>query len=214
MATLRELREEVIQHQFSPNQYNAYADDRLSHAQRYICAQTDFMEIEEAITMDFPAGTATVALPDDFHRIEHLNRVDNDKWVPLTKLSNADYDSRERTSGTPLGYKIQNNFLTLWPRPESDEQVVLTYYQVPPALVNDIDQPVIPEQYQYLMVHFALKHCYERENDYTSAQYHWGQFNEGIMKCRGEVHNATNDYSQPRIIGDDGPGQALLVEGF
>lgn len=215
MATFSELTQEVLVHQFSPTQYTTYVEDRLNQGLQYMCAQTDFEEINTFTSILLPAATATFPLPDDFNRIQYLELQSGDLWVPLLQLPPARFDKLLANTGVPLYYKLApGKAVNLNPVSSSEETVGLAYYADPPELVNANDEPVIPKEYHYLLVHYALKFCYERENDYTSAQYHWGQFQEGIMKCRGEVHNAWNPTTQPRRIGDDATDLTDRIAGI
>jgi hypothetical protein len=214
MATYEELTEEVIAHQFSPTQYTTYVQNRLNQGLRYICAQTDFEEINTFYSVSLPGPTSYFTLPTDFNRIQYLELQDGDRWKPLTQLPVARFDRLVAATGNPMYYALRpDNAVTVNPVSDSEVVVGLAYYRDPDPLVNPNDVPVIPEQYHYMLVHYALKFCYERENDYTSAQYHWGQFQEAIMKCRGEVHNAWNTTSQPRRIGDDATDLTDLIQG-
>jgi hypothetical protein len=213
MATLTALSDEVVSHQFAPSQYTTYAQGKINQGQEYICAQTDFRELASSETITLVAGQEAYDLPTDYQRnyTVLLTNTDGSKTA-LLSTEKQPFDPLAPSSGCPTRYSIQGSQIKFYPVPDTAGTVTLNYYAKPPTLgVND--SPVIPDQYEYLLVHYALKFCYERENDYNSAAYHWGQFQEGLMKCRGEVQHDTNDYSQPRVIGDDGT-QAILVEGF
>ena len=218
MANLLALANEVLEHQFSPTQYGDYAKGKINQGQKYICAQTSFRELWSTEDATLVSGTDEYALPTDFNRVFEVLKSDGATFVrpylTLAKLEQVPFYDLPLSNGTPTAYTILGDNIALHPCPDSTANIIrVVYYADPTEMTLDADEPVIPDQYEYLLVHYALKFCFERENDYTSAQYHWGQFEAGLMKCRGEVHNDTNDRSKPRRIGDESSA-AVLNEGF
>lgn len=214
MPTLGELTEDVIGHQFSPSRYTPYVQGKLNQAQAYITAQTDFRELQRSVPMVLVPGTPFYPIPSDFQRLRSvLIRALDGSLMPLHSLEKFPFDPLTPAHGRPVMYKIEGSQISFSPTPNAEGTVTFNYYAKPPTLAGLNDVPLIPEQYQYLMAHYASKFAFERENDYPSAVHHWQMFEAGLMKCRGEVQHDTNDRSQPRIVGDAGT-RALLVEGF
>jgi hypothetical protein len=205
MATLAELTDDTLGHQFSATQYTLYAQGKLNQAQRHMCAQTDFRELQAQADTALVDAQSEYPLPADFQRLKTVWVYEDaaGQHTQLERLTDTEFDLLPPETGCPSGFNIRGDELRLWPTPGPGtvESVRLKYYALPPTL-DTADTPVIPEQYQYLMVHYALKFCFERENDYAAAQYHWNMYQEGILKCRTEVQHDTSDYSQPRVIGD------------
>jgi hypothetical protein len=214
MATLDDLVEEVLSHQFSATQYTTYAQQKLNEGQAYICAQTDFRELESTTDLTLVSGTASYALPTDYSRLRTINRIETDSTAEaLRSMEKPAFDLLVPSDGEPTRFLIQGSTVKVWPTPDASGTVRLNYFATPITLISGEvapNTPQIPAQYTYIMVHWALKHCYERENDYNSAVYHKGEFEAGIMKCRGEVQYDTNDRSQPRVVGDGGP--AIVID--
>lgn len=210
MATLESLTQEVLSHQFAASQYTNYAQDRINQGQVYVCAQTDFREMERYEDVAVSAGTAEYTLPTDFQRVYTVTIIEADgSATPLDQQSVSDLDRKDADTGKPAAYTLTRDKLRLWPTPDTAYTVRVRYFKVPTTLTAGPDEPEIPSAYQHLLVTYALWHCYERENDYNSAQYHKARFDEDIMKCRGEVQYDSDDYSQPQHVG--GPS---FLEGF
>jgi hypothetical protein len=204
VPTFSELTDEVLSHQFSPSQYTTYIQSQLNIGQAYVAAQTDFRELFSSDTITCAAADAEYTLPTDFMRVYSLLYVPTSgQPASLTEVSQADLDLNDPSSGTPTHYTVQNGEVRLWPTPDSAYTLRLRYYAKPATLVSGGDTPEIPGTYHHLLVTYALWHCYERENDYNSAMYHKGRFDEDIMKCRGEVQYDSDDYTQPQQIGDN-----------
>jgi hypothetical protein len=204
VPTFLELQDEVLSHQFSASQYRPYIQSQLNYGQAYVAAQTDFRELFSSDTISATSGDAEYNLPADFMRVYSLLYVPTSgKPVSLTEVSQGDLDLNAPSSGVPTHYTVQNGEVRLWPTPDTAYTLRLRYYATPTTLTANDDVPEIPGNYHHLLVTYALWHCYERENDYNSAQYHKGRFDEDIMKCRGEVQYDSDDYTQPQQIGDN-----------
>ncbi len=203
MPRLVDLQHEVLSHQFSASQYSDYIRDQINQGQNYITAQTDFRQLQRTEAIQTVSGTATYALPTDFQRLVNVTvELPNGTIVPLASDANTQIDLEEVLSGQPERFSIDGTNLRLWPTPSAAQTVRLRYYRIPVALTNAGDVSLIPEQYHHLLVTYALWHCWQRENDYSAAQYHKGRFDEDIMKCRGEVQFDTNDRTEPKLVGN------------
>lgn len=203
MTTFQNLIDDVIGHQFSPSRYTDFVKNRLNESQVYITAQTDFRVMKEVEDITIVPGTSEYALPTDFQRHDSA-LYSTTLAVPFVKLNSLEdpdaIDELDGSSGTPTDFQIEGATLRVWPSPDAAATLRLKYYRLPAQLSGANDVPDIPQEYTYLMVERTLQFCFARENDYGSAQYHQGQFEAGILKCRGEVHHDTNDRSQPRVV--------------
>lgn len=205
MATLTELTNEVLSHQFSPSQYTSYVQGKINQALGYVAAQADFRELFDTESYTTVNATASYALPTDFSRLYNVEVVDsNGVPKPLAAESLVGYDTKDSSqTGQPQVYVIDGQNLKLWPVPNAAYTVKVRHYRKPATLSNSNDVPQIPSIYHHLLVSYALWHCYERENDYQSAQYHKARFDEDLAKCRGEVQYDTDDYTQSKLVGDE-----------
>jgi hypothetical protein len=205
VATFAEITDEVLSHQFSPTQYTEYIEKRVNQAQSYVAAQTDFRQLMDTESYTTSNGTSSYALPSDFSRLYDVELVQTDGYVvSLGPEVMARYETNNTAAtGQPQLYAIQGSNLELWPVPDGPFTVRLRYFRNPAELTNSIDVPEIPATYHHLLVSYALWHCYERENDYNSAQYHKARFDEDLAKCRGEVQYDTDDYTQSKRVGDN-----------
>jgi hypothetical protein len=205
VATLTELTNEVLSHQFSPSQYTTYAQGKINQGLDYVAAQTDFRELLDTESYTTSNGTASYALPSDFSRLYNVEIFDADGvLMPLAAETLIGYDTKAPSqTGRPQLYVIEGSSLKLWPVPDGAYTIRVRHYRKPASLSGALDEPEIPATYHHLLVSYALWHCYERENDYNSAQYHKARFDEDLAKCRGEVQYDTDDYTQSKLVGDD-----------
>jgi hypothetical protein len=176
----------------------------LNQGLRYVAAQTDFRALFSNQSITTSIGTSSYALPSNFMRLYNVTIVDsNGDTRPLYQESLTDFQTRPATTGQPSQYTIDGTNLLLWPEPDAAFNLKVRYYRVPALLTAPNDVPEIPSEYHHLLVSYALWHCYERENDYQSAQYHKGRFDEDLMKARGEVQYDADDYTQFKRVGDN-----------
>lgn len=208
MATLDELTEEVLSHQFSPSQYDSFVRAKINEAEKRLCAEIDFRYAFSSTNLTLSSGVTDYFLPADFQRIYTMveRRVDgSNKQViqtPRTELDLLD----NATTGSPeryaVGFAEGSNLVRFWPEPDGSYTVTVRYYGEPGSMTDGADTPLIPERWQNLLVRAALIECYERENDYNSAQYHQGVFDRDKEKAKGEAQYDSDDYSQATQVGD------------
>ena len=204
MATFNDLTQEVLDHQFSPTQYKNYIEGKINQAQDYITAQIDVRNLLDKNTFQTVGGTASYALPANFQRLYNVYLTEaSGQVLPLYAEPLQEFDTQPPASGQPVRYCIEKNNLRLYPAPDGVYNVTIRYYRLPAELVNANDVPEAPPEYWDLMVNFALWHCFERENDYTAAQYHKARFDEDLAKARGEMQYDTDDYTQIKRVGDN-----------
>lgn len=189
MSTYLELQDEVLSHQFSDTKYRDYIKQWLNEAQEYIALQTDLRGEEDTQPITTVAGTATVALDSDFARhISLRNTLDRNF---LRRVSTKEIDDLPSSSAKPSVFTVVNSNLVLYPTPDAAYPLELRYYRLPVDMAVNGDTPDIPATYHHLLVRYALIRCYQRENDYEAANYHSGEFQQGLMKMRTEVQYDT-----------------------
>lgn len=204
MATFNDLTQEVLDHQFSPSQYKSYIEDKINQAQDYITAQIDVRNLLDKNTIQTVGGTASYAIPANYQRLYNVYLTEaSGQVLPLYAEPVQEFDTQAPASGQPTRYCIEGNNLRLYPKPDGVYNITIRYYRLPAELVNANDVPEAPPEYWDLMVNFALWHCFERENDYTAAQYHKARFDEDLAKARGEMQYDTDDYTQIKRVGDN-----------
>lgn len=208
MATLDELTEEVLSHQFSAAQYDAFIRSKLNEAEQKLCAEIDFRIGFTYTAVECVAGYALYYLPSNFVRVYNVTIEQSDgtvvalKETPFTELDVLDRSA----TGQPERYLISghegDNTIRLWPAPDSAWEVQVRYYGEPGGMVDGTDTPFVPERWQDLLVRYALVKCYERENDYNSAQYHRNIYEIDKEKAKGQAQYDGQDYGQPNLVGD------------
>lgn len=199
-----EIVSTVLSHQFAEGQYTDYARSMANEATGYIAAQCDFPQLWQKSTTTLSAGVDTLSLPADFSRLYSLSLQPTDGSAPqqLRQIRPEDYDILNRTdiTGAPYLYDLNGLTLDLYPTTDQSYDILLNYWRVPTDMAASSDEPEIPSQYHHLIVTYVLGKCFERENDYDAATYHWGRFENGVLKCRSEVQYSQSDSSGPKTV--------------
>lgn len=110
--------------------------DFVMLAERRINADLDSRKQEALVSLTIPAGSASVALPDDAGRIRALSVVSGGE---LDYMTPAEF-SREQWQqiiGTPRVYTVIGTDVFCGPKPDADTTLQLTYWQYVPALADN-----------------------------------------------------------------------------
>lgn len=197
--TREELRDLVIEHQFSPTKYNTFVDEMLNEAQRRIARRADLRIWFTAQAITTTAGDGDSALPDDFARVYSL--TDSEGTSPLWALTVPEFDDLpSSSSGRPTNYVIDRPDIKFYPTPDAAYSLQLRYYQTPTEMTADDDEPEIPEDYQHVLVSYALARCYRRENDYRAADYHLDEYKTELGELMADLQDDTQDQTQAQQV--------------
>lgn len=209
--TYLELQEEVLAHQFQPDKYRPLVKTWLNQAQRRLVQESEIrtqVGTQEYTTVASNKSIGTT--PTDFYRIVDLSDVDAHRL--LTPWSMRDYDSAPPSRGRPYAYSYDASSIYAYPTPDAAYVLKLHYWKLPQDMSADGDAPEIPEQYQELLIAYAMRKAYLRENDYQAAQVWESAWERGMLKLRGEVVVETQDGpSQVQGGWDDYYGSAPNV---
>jgi hypothetical protein len=185
--TFLELQEEVLSHQFAPNKYRDLVKRWLNQAQRRLVLESEIRTEEEAEEITTIAGEATYTLPSLFARF--IDLFDSETHEPLGALDLRDYDALPPSSGRPSSYTAISGNLSLYPTPDAVYSLTLRFWRLPEDMEADSDYPEVPAAYQELLIAWAMKRAYQRENDWQEATSWEAQWEKGVLKARGEVQH-------------------------
>lgn len=107
-------------------------------------------------------------LPDDFKKLKRLEYIlsgtafQNEQTVRLSKITENQQDFGMRT-GTPGAYYFKGKQLILVPAPDTAKTLRLTYIYSVTDMVNDADEPDIPEDYHEFLAVLATIDGFNRD---------------------------------------------------
>jgi hypothetical protein len=195
--TFQELVEEGLNFQFSESEYEALFKRWLNQAQRRAVIESEIRTQETTESLSAVAGQASYGLPANFARL--IDFFNSETRGLLDPLDARDYDALPPSEGRPYAYAVLGTNLTLYPTPDGPYPLTLRYWRLPADMIQPADTPEIPAQYQELLLAWALKKAYKRENDQAMAQMWEVEWEKGILKMRGEVQG--DAFDGPRQVG-------------
>jgi len=183
--TYLELQNEVLEHQFSDGKYRPLVKKWLNQAQRRAVIESESRTQEESSSITTSAGDATYELPANFARM--IDLFNSETHQLPQPLDIREYDNLSKSEGQPYAYAVIGNQITFYPTPNAAYPFTLRYWRLPADMVAETDQPEIPVQYHELLIAYAMKKAFQREDDLQMAQAWEAQWEKGILKMRGEV---------------------------
>lgn len=160
--TKAEIVQEVID-----RGYNYVGQGRIGtfvqRSYRTVCAARSWPFLIETTS-----GTAPLSLPD-LREVFSVKDTTNEaqprgvrrEWLVAHSPNLTD-------TGTPQFWYLDDEALKLYPVDEAVELEVR--YKKRPALLADSDTPLIPEEWQYLIVDLAVAHCLRDDDEYEEAR--------------------------------------------
>ena len=203
--TYGELISEVLEHQFSDAKYRPLVKKWLNDAQRRAVIESEFRTQEASESYSTTASDATYVLPTNFSRL--IDLFNTETHEQLTPLDPREYDELPESTGRPYAYTVIGSELNLYATPDGVYPLKLRYWRLPADMVEDTDTPEIPVQYHELLIAFAMKKAFMREDDLPMAQQWDAIWREGVLKMRGEVQHDVFDGPRqvPGSFGNETP---------
>lgn len=195
--TLGELTEEVLSFQFSEAKYKPFVRRWLNQGQRRAVIESEIRIQESAQSIATVSEDPSYALPSDFSRLIDLFYVESHELV--VPMDVREFDALPASTGRPYAYTVRGAEVVFYPTPDAAYNFTLRYWRLPQDMVNDADTPEIPVQYHELLVAYAMRKAFLREDDFQAAQQWEAVWEKGLLKMRGEVQHSTFD--GPRQVG-------------
>lgn len=141
--------------------------DLTNEALQAIATEFDWPWLEASTTFATVSGTATYTPPADWMRTRGLciDGSDAMEYRSLIELREV----ATTTTGEPGFYHINTEQITLRPVPSSVSTVIHDYVKIEPALAGDTDTPLMPSQFHYSVVAFAVHMAHLRSGDVNRA---------------------------------------------
>lgn len=182
LAHIRQLVKDRLTDQ---NFSSALIDQFINDEQREICNYYDLPFNRSSATLTLVAGESRVNLPSDHQKTKVLRITaptteNNDitrYYLPYGKFRRIFYDTNNYGESSPTWWTIYTDAIIFSWSADQNITLELDYTASIPTLSDDADVPVIPEDFQELLVLGALVRCYEANDDNDIAQYQAGKKN-------------------------------------
>src|SRR5437867_6782 len=103
-------------------------------AYRYIWATENHEKKEGLAVSSTTSGENKIHLPADFESLINLSNLSSTPHTPLIQWNVDDIDSSHTYLGVPRNYVRYNDYLELWPSPDSSYSIQLRYLTQPSTL--------------------------------------------------------------------------------
>jgi hypothetical protein len=154
--------------------FDRFGEPRRASIKRYINARYGRIWAQEAWSFKRALVTTTVTTSTvslaalGLQRIEGAFRTSGTTNAEIYPDRPEDFQNWLSTvSGRPYGYTVYGDTLTLERSPSSSEVLHLVGELKFDPLVNDGDEPLLPEEFHMMLVHGAVSEALRMENDPT-----------------------------------------------
>lgn len=168
--TLVKMRTSVRNRLGVPSSDSFYTDailtDFINEAVQAIDAEESWPWTQVGTTFVTSATTPTSTSTGDNNMPTGWKRTKNlviYGFEPFVLIAQQDAD-QITAIGRPLQYCIVNDKIRIRPFPDGVYTVVHEYYTVEPELVNDSDEPLLPNQFRKAIVDYATYLAHERSS--------------------------------------------------
>lgn len=167
-------------------------DDYLNDAYQDVQAETPWWPWFETRdeSLSYTAQAASVALPTDAWRVSAvMNATSNYPLVPLEGTTGAidSYPFITTEFSSPTHYRVYNNTIELFPRPDQTIDLYVEYDAPSATLAADVDEPVFPEQFHGILVYGALAKAYEDDGNPQQAGIYRGHFDRQLERLKDSL---------------------------
>lgn len=202
-TTTQELVDIVMAHQFNTEKYTPWAIYWMNKAQKYIVRQSNVRVASKLTTSTLVVGQYDYTLPEDFARLINMAIYESSTTDAtfLRHLDLEDYIIANKYIATPFRYTLnRENLFSLYPAPDRAYNLDFYYYKLPDDLSIEapLVDPVLPEDYDDLLVNYAISKIYLMEHDQTYSKIHRDLFDADLMKLRGELQY--EDDTGPQVV--------------
>jgi hypothetical protein len=193
-ATFVDLQQDVIgKGRLDADQDVQRVKDWLNSAYYTAVIETNFYETAAIISTPLAANATASA---STVKIEYVvpTGADGQYWGPMDEVTFVEilelrsHSGGTLTTGAPSRYAFRSAgapVIEFWPQAVGGE--VLTFYgaSLPPPMVADSDQPIIPEPYRQVIAYGALTDAAEFQKDLISQQTWQSQYQDNLQRFRG-----------------------------
>lgn len=195
---------------FTTPQLNRFVNDAQFEAQKLLLQAGQNWYVVRSVTT-LIQYQADYILPSDFlheHRLEMITNgfgTNQEQTLPISQLTLNQQDIYPFSNGTPQGYYLKKERITLVPPPDTNYTLRLYYSYRVAQLVNDNDTVDVPEQFSEMVPLLAAIDCFIKDGRDASLLIGKKAYYENLLKQ--EAQDRAQD--RPRMVvctGDYGGG--------
>lgn len=180
--TFAELKAAALGDNFNTTTKAAAAGRYINRAMKIVARRIGVANTEAKATATTNVGEDTYDLPADF---SHFTGAGNPVWLdnePLEQIDRADIEDRGPASGKPISFTQYEGNIIFWPTPDGEYDLTLFYRAGPLTMVDDLEEPTLPDDYHELLPIYARARLYGDEDDEQAMTTWLGMFESELRQ--------------------------------
>lgn len=166
----------------------ATLNDLANEALQAISTEMDWPWLTDSTTFATVGGTATYALPAT--SVSTLQLI-IDGYAPMNLRSIQEIRTWPVVDrGVPSEYTIHDEQIVLRLVPDGIYTVIHDFVRFEPALTQDSDEPLMPEQYHFAIVHMAAALAFERSGDVRRHESALQGYSRWLIRMRDNARRS------------------------
>lgn len=153
--------------------------------------------LDAVATITWPADTDTTTMPWSWQTIKSVVVNGRDEYQPRAQRDVETYDAG--VPGWTFGYAVNGKVITMKPAPVEGQDVRIIGTRNDGPLVNDVDEPFLPDAYSAPVVHYACAMAFDRHNDSGRRAQHMREFESWVKRMRKAVQQQASGPRVPRV---------------
>lgn len=172
----------------------------INMALRQISLQADWPWLEVQASANTVAGTETITLASDVRKVTSMQY----EYRELLYRQFRDRHLFYGITGLPAAFSEQADSYYIWPTADAVYTINYGYIiDTEPALVNDTDEPLVPDWAQSLVTTYTCVLAARRGRDRELEKVFYSEYADLMRSIKDDVRNVTLGL-RPKRIGNRG----------
>lgn len=127
------------------------------------------LDLEAIAVSSTTSGENKITLPTDYYAILSVSNLSITPPQPIVKWNIYDVDSANTAQGPPVNYVLYNNWLELWPSPDSSYSIQMRYQARPSVLTTTTATPSFDTRFGMCWLYRTAEYLADSVKDYETA---------------------------------------------
>lgn len=170
---------------------NVVLTDIVNEAIQAMAMEADWPWLGATTTFATVAGTQNYTPPSDWVRTKLLTPDECDSLVQMSLAEVREYGDAEGDRSIPRVYCEWGEQIILAPIPSDIFTITHDYIVEEPALSQDTDEPLMPRQFHFGLVHFAAAAGHLRQNEVPRWEAEMKNYEKWISRMHDNKRRST-----------------------
>lgn len=195
MSTFGELQSRVMDNRFDTATYRARVQNWLNEAGGRVARRADIPGLATTAIVPVVATVSEYALEADHARSLYLLPLDAQSgrldWLedPITIYESRALGETDR----PTVYTVAKGLLIVGPVPNINVECEHGYQRLPARMTQDTDTPELPEDYEDMLVTYAVAKCFRDEDDMEQSRAWIQDFESDLSGLKVDLREQSYD---------------------